>query len=358
VTGRTVVLWSMVVVAVAVVLLVAITALGRAARLRRRRLRDRMRDELRPTIVAVLSDPDAPPPADLPRRGRREELFDVLAFDYLAKVKGEARDALVRLLVDRGTIDAAERRLRRPGVVGRASAAELLGRCGLARSRDPLEGLLPQRSPEVRAAGVRALGRLGDSAAVEPLLGTVHARRSVPTAIVAQAALRTGPSAIPELRAAVHHADDAVRSVAVAVLGLERAVEAVPALVGVVRTDGAVAVRAHAARALGHIGDPRAVDALIDAAGDPPIAGVAATALGELGDARGVEALTALVGDERHDVATAAAIALTYCGAPGVAALRSLRAAGGPAADHAVAAIARAELAGRHRAADGEHPPP
>jgi HEAT repeat protein len=357
VTGRLITLWSTVIVVAAVVVLVLTIAVGRAVRLRRVRSRERLRDEIRPTIVAVLSDPDAPPPSDIPRRGRRDELFEILAFEYLSKVRGESRDALVRLLVERGTIDDAERRLRRPGDVGRSSAAELLGRCGLARSRAPLESLLVRPSHEVRAAGVRALGRLGDPAVVPALLDTVHAKRSVPAAIVAQSALRIGPSAIPALNRAVHHPDDGVRSTAVAVLGLQRAIDAVPTLIRVLADDDVSTVRGHAARALGHIGDPRPVTALIRAAcDDPENAGFAAAALGELGDPTAVETLTSLVRDQHHDIATAAATSLARCGDRGFAALRSLRAEGGPAADHAVAALARAEL-GR-RDGRGDEPDP
>jgi HEAT repeat protein len=73
---------------------------------------------------------------------------------------------------------------------------------------------------------------------------------------------------------------------------------------------------------------------------------VSAAALGELGDARAIEPLTALVGDIRHDVATTAATALTRCGTAGFEALRRLRQEGGQAAEHAVVAIARADVAG------------
>ncbi len=351
-------LWSLITIVGAVVLLVATTAIGRASRLRRRVHRDRIRDELRPMLVAVLADPDAPLNVELPRRRGRQALFEVLAFDYLSKVKGESRDALVRLLVDRGTIDAAERRLRRPGVVGRAAACELLGRCGLARSSGQLQGLLGHRSADLRTASVRALGRLGDPTVVEPLLSTVSGGQSVPAAIVAQAALRVGPAGIPSLQRAIAAPDDAVRSVAVVTLGLERAIEAVPALVGVL-DDDVVTVRGHAARALGHIGDPRAVDPLIRSAHhDREIGGFTATALGELGDRRGVEALVGLADDPRHDVATAAANALTHCGPEGFAALQRLQAGGGPAAGHAVAAVARAELAGQPHAARVTPPAP
>jgi HEAT repeat protein len=354
VTGRAITLWSTVTVAAAVVLLVLVTAAGRAVRLHRHRGRERLRDQLRPTIVAVLSAPDAPLPSAIPRRGRRDELFRILAFDYLSKVRGESRDALVRLLVERGTIDDAERRLRRPGDVGRSAAAELLGRCGLTRSREPLESLLERRSPEVRSAGVRALGRLGDPTVIPALLETLHVTRSVPAAIVAQAALRVGPSAIPALSQAAHDHHDGVRSAAVAVLGLQRAIDAVPTLIDVLAADDVVTVRGHAARALGQIGDPRALNALIRAArDDPENAGVVAVALGDLGDAAAVDALASLVGDEHHDVATAAATSLTRCGDAGIGALRTLQLEGGPAADHALAALARADLGRRRRLGSG-----
>jgi HEAT repeat protein len=132
------------------------------------------------------------------------------------------------------------------------------------------------------------------------------------------------------------------------VLGLQRAVAAVPAIIGVLNTDDVVTVRGHAARALGHIGDPRAVNPLISAArADRENAGVVAAALGELGDPAAVEALTLLVRDPHHDIATAAATSLTRCGDRGFAALRTLQVEGGPAADYAVAALARAALTRR-----------
>ena len=140
-------------------------------------------------------------------------------------------------------------------------------------------------------------------------------------------------------------------------LGLQRAIDAVPTLIGVLDADLVVTVRGYAARALGQIGDPRAVDPLIRSArADPENAGVVAAALGELGDPAAVEALTSLATDQHHDVATAAATSLTRCGDRGFAALRSLQTEGGPAADHAVAALARAELS--RRGALGHEPDP
>jgi HEAT repeat protein len=336
-------LWSLALLFAAMAALLAITAFGRLLRIRRRIRRERLRNALRPSVVALLADPESEP--QLPPVGRRtEDLFEVLSFDYLAKVRGESRDALVRALDDRGTIVAAERRVQRVGTVGRASAAELLGRCALVRSRGPLIGLLAHRSAEVRLVGVRALGRLRDPSAVAPLLAMVDAERSVPAAVVTQALVRIGPRGIEELRAAVRYGSPAERAVAAEALGLQRAVEAVPELLAGL-DDEHVGVRSRAAGALGRIGDPRARDPLLRAVTvDGPLRIVAVHALGDLGDPGAVAILSGLLDDPRHEVASAAAGALARCGPSGLGALRESSEGHDQSARQAAAALAVAGL--------------
>jgi len=71
-------------------------------------------------------------------------------------------------------------------------------------------------------------------------------------------------------------------------------------------------VRKSAANALGKIGDPVSVPALLGAAKDvaPDVRGSVATALGKIGDPAAVPALTAALGDENLDVRLHAAEAL------------------------------------------------
>ncbi len=79
-------------------------------------------------------------------------------------------------------------------------------------------------------------------------------------------------------------------------------------------------VRVSAARALGEIGDARAVEALIGALGEQhaDMRKAAAEALGKIGDARAVEPLVAALKDEQKDVRLAATEALRTIGAPAV----------------------------------------
>lgn len=352
-TGREIITWALVAIGAALVVLVAITAIGREARVLRTARRERITDELRPTIVGVLAEPDRPHDVALPRR-HAADVFEVLAFDYLTKVKGESREALVRTLERLGTIDDAERRVGRPGAIGRAAAAEMLGRCGLVRSTPALTTLLSHRSAEVRAVGVRALGRIGAPGNVGPLLDMLDGPRGAPVASVGQALLRTGPAGVPALREAARHRAPAVRAVSVEVLGLLGAVEAVAELIAIVgeRTVD-TEVRRRAAAALGRIGDPRGVDALCRTLReDADLQVVAAHALGDLGHPSAVPHLVAVVLDEAHDgrdpvpdeVLATAASALARCGHAGIEALESLEHRLGRHAIHARAALARARL--------------
>lgn len=353
-SGIEVMSWSVLAVVAAVVVLVVLTALGRLVRHRRRRRRDQLRDQLRPSVVALLAEPDSE--LQLPSTRRRAgDLFEVLSLDYLAKVRGESRDALVRELEARGTVDAAERRVGRWGGVGRASAAELLGQCGLRRSRDPLLELLSHRSAEVRRVGVRAIGRLGDAATVGPLLAVVDAERSVPPAVVTQALLRAGAGGIPALRSALRTASPGQRAVAAEALGLQRAVGAVPDLIDHLDADDAE-VRVRAVGALARIGDPRACGPLVRLLRtDPSMRMAAARALGELGDPSAVAALSELLDDDRHDVAAAAADSLTRCGPTGLAALRRHADGGGGGSRQARAALARNELGRAPTSVDADY---
>ena len=76
---------------------------------------------------------------------------------------------------------------------------------------------------------------------------------------------------------------------------------AVPALLSVVRDEN-VSVRLAAVEALGHLSDPRAIDALAEALrtdADPRVREAAASALGEIDSQRAVPALIAALGNER-----------------------------------------------------------
>src|SRR5207244_12729539 len=137
-------------------------ALGAAAR----RRRERLEAVIRPALLRYLAA-ENPDPAELEVAGRAAgRSLDVLAAGLLPKLRGEDRDALARVLSERGTIARARRRTRRPGPVRRARAAELLGAAGDAGALPELRRLLVDSNADVRAAAARALGKLGDTDAV------------------------------------------------------------------------------------------------------------------------------------------------------------------------------------------------
>ncbi|HEU5149751.1 MAG TPA: HEAT repeat domain-containing protein, partial [Iamia sp.] len=281
---------------------------------------------------------------------RRAAALEVLAVDLLGKVRGEARQALLRMLEETGAIAAAERRLRRPGPVGRAAAAELLGRTGGPAHVAALVDRLADRDPEVRAVAARALGRIGTPSAVAPLLAALDGRRPIPMGIVGSALLGVGPEGTAPLRYALQagEASPVARALAVEVLGLHGALEAAGVLAD--RTtdrDEAVEVRIRAARALGRIGSPRSVAALasvLSPAEPTALRAVATRALGEIGGDDAATLLIPLLDDPAHVVAANASGALPRCGPLGRTLLLGRAGGEGRGAAHAREALALADL--------------
>lgn len=300
--------------------------------------------------------------AALPRREWRAVEPSVLAL--LGKLRGDSRDALVTLLQRRGTLERALRRTRRPGAVGRARAAELLGATGASAAVPALVDLLADRDPDVRQVAARALGAVGDPAAAPALLAALGSGHGVPPRIVAHSLARLGPGAESALVAALDGTAatgpgaDLARSLAVEILGLTGAVRAGRSLVAALRSDPSLEVRIRAARAVGRIGLPRALGPLVAATADHeplPLRVVAARSLGHLGDAAAVPQLKQLLADPAHRVAHNAAAALALIGPAGVAALTRV-AAGGTGADPTGGLSRAAGHAREALAAAGHHP--
>jgi HEAT repeat protein len=295
-----------------------------------------------PGRLAALAD-------GLPRRQRG--VLDGIVLGYLGKVRGPARQPLLDLLEHNGTVARARRRLHRPGAVGRARAAEVLGRAGGPAVALDLLRLLSDREPAVRAVAAAGLSAATPSAeVVRALLAAVEGDRRVPTGLLVDALLRLGPDAAGHLAAALADGAPHVQAVAAEALGRLASMPATQALLAVLAEPGADAeVRSRAAGALGRIGAPAAVDPLIGLLrpGQPPALRVAAAgALGDLGSPRAVPGLLPLLA-EAYPLAAAAAAALAQLGSAGAAALAEVadREPGTPAGQHAAAGLAVVELA-------------
>ena len=246
----------------------------------------------------------------------------------------------------------------------RADAARLLGRLRDDRALRPLIGALDDEESEVQVAAAEALGELGNPVASVPLIGALRSPlcRRKQAAIAALRKLRSplaveplievvaaktvdgrmsdtdrqdrvlaahalgelGFLAVTPLMVALKQAEPEVKPYIVQALGLvggPEAEQAVETLTAALKDEerGGIA-RPAAAKALGQLGDARAVKPLLAALKDNKwswssrLRETAAEALGKLGDARAVEPLIAALKDKELSVRLAAAGALGELG--------------------------------------------
>ncbi|NIA11603.1 MAG: PilT/PilU family type 4a pilus ATPase, partial [Nitrospiraceae bacterium] len=110
-----------------------------------------------------------------------------------------------------------------------------------------------------------------------------------------------GADLIEPTLALLEHPDEDVRAVALTVASSFEDTRIVPAMIGRLH-DHDWWLRLTAADALGHIGDPRAVQALTEALEDPEIRWAAVEALGRIGDPRALPALARLLKDPAPEI--------------------------------------------------------
>jgi HEAT repeat protein len=184
---------------------------------------------------------------------------------------------------------------------------------------------LRDEDPDVRRDAVEDLGFSDDPRAVELLLEAL--RDEIPK-VRAQAAYAFGQLGIADSRVfealieALRDSDSGVRMMAATgllqILDQRADERALGPLCSALLSDDEPDTRYTAACALGALGDPRAVDALLKALedNDPELRHWAAEALGEIGDPRAVDALVQALEDDYLYVAQPAAEALGEIGDP------------------------------------------
>jgi len=182
-------------------------------------------------------------------------------------------------------------------------ASSVLATIADVRVLVPLMTALESPDWIVRMHAAKALGRIQEPGAVASLVPLLQdnvkaVREETSTALAA-----IGEAAVPSLLAALTHAEWLVRLHAVEALGKTRSPEAVDPLLTVLFNDRDRAVREDAARALGQIGDARAVEFLVTAMKEPGLRPLAVEALGRIGDRSAVPVLIdVLNGVERPEV--------------------------------------------------------
>ncbi|WPF83654.1 HEAT repeat domain-containing protein [Sanguibacter sp. 4.1] len=306
--------WS-VLIGTLVVLVVCCTALlvatvaVRLSRARRARRHDERTAQVKPLVLEVLTaeDEEVAPACEavaaLPDTlWPTAETFVLAAFD---SVRGEVRDALVQVLIQRGTLERALAATQSRSAVRRARAAEVIGLVGHVSGRRGLVRLLSDPNIEVRTVAARALGQIGDPHLTSILLDSLRPGSDVPPSVVGTALLGSGETDTAALEAGLAADDEVVRLTAIAVSAELLVLATARAVADRGLTDPSVTVRVQAARALARLGGAWAVPALA-AATDPTEASVVRVAatrtLGEMPFPPARAHLALLRDDEDPDV--------------------------------------------------------
>jgi HEAT repeat protein len=229
------------------------------------------------TMLGALRDPRAVVP-----------LVSVLRDDDRA-----VRDAAIAALLAIGepavtTLGAC---LSDPVLTVQELASSVLATIADARVLTPLMAALKSPDWIVRMHAAKALGRIKDPGAVAPLVPLLQDKVKAVREETSTALAAIGEAALSSLLAALTHAEWLVRLHAVEALGKTRSPEAVNPLLSVLFNDHDRAVREDAIRALGQIGDGRAVEFLVTVMKEPGLRPLAVEALGQIGDRRAVPVL-------------------------------------------------------------------
>ena len=334
------------VVAVVAALGVAGTALATFSAIRRQRRQEARRPEVetkvRLIVFRAIDEGDLSPEAIQALTPLERRTLEAQARGLVANLRGADRETLGRVLDRLGAVDAARAQTRSKRAGDRAKAGEFLGESGSpAAVRDLLE-LLQDPDPKVRWAAARGLGRLGHPSAVSPLLASLEGLRSVPVDVVADAVFQIRECPVPVLREGLHSPSVPTRAVTVELLGRFQALVAADDVIDLLHHDPSVEVRARAARSLGRMGSPKAVEPLLAYVDGGPVAmrAQAIWALGEIGAPEALPYLrTCLLGPSHH-LGELAADALSSMGQPGLGALIEISQRDGTAAAIATRALA------------------
>ena len=180
-----------------------------------------------------------------------------------------------------------------PGVQEAASA--VLALIADERVLIPLIDALENQDWIVRMHAAKALGRIKDARAIEPLIPLLQDKVKAvrEEATIALAAI--GDAALPSLLEALKHPEWLVRLHAGEALGKSRSADAVEPLLWVLFNDHDQAIREDVIRALGQLGDGRALEFLMTVMKEPGLRPLAVDALGKIGDRRAVQVLIAVL---------------------------------------------------------------
>jgi HEAT repeat protein len=212
--------------------------------------------------------------------------------DPVAKVRETAAESLVN--ESNPAVIPFEIRTLQSGtdLIARMRAAEALGKLHATSAVDALIAALSDPSPAIWSKAVVALGQIGDPSAAQPIAASMRVFRFSwydPSLALS----KLGEPGLNAILPLLKSNDEWMRILAAQGLQLFKGPRVTTALISALQ-DPSDAVRGDAAGSLGSIGDPAAVDPLMEALQRPGRSKDAiAAVLGRLGDRRSVPVLIA-----------------------------------------------------------------
>jgi HEAT repeat protein len=308
-------------------LLLALIVATKARRQIRDLRRRRRRAALEPLVLRYGAAREGSIAALLPGPPGRldRDVLEAILLDQIQAVRGSVRDRLVRACEELGLLDRQIALLasRRPWV--RAEAAEKLGLMRSPRAAEPLARAMDDPVGEVRIRAARALGAVRGRAAVSKLVTALMEPNRWSAMRVADILTGMGEEAVADLMREMAHLPDPSRLLVIDIFGRVRSLRSIDTLRELLH-DRVPDIRARAAHALGTIGDPGSVPALVAALADPewPVRAMAAKALGRIPGDDAVRPLCGALTDSQWWVRANAAEALKGKGDEGHRALVSM----------------------------------
>ena len=298
--------------------------------------------EVRALLFRAIDEGDLSPAAIEALTPVQRQVLETQAKALLPSLRGKDRETLGVVLDRLGAVEAARRQTKSKRAVARAEAGEFLGESGSPEAVRDLVQLLQDPDAKVRWAAARGLGRLGHPSAVPALLSSIEGNLPVPVDVVAGAVAEIRECPVPLLREGLASPSVPTRALTVELLGRFQALVAADEVIDLLHNDPSVEVRARAARSLGRMGSPRAVQPLLACVEDGPVAirAQAIWALGEMGALEAIPVLRTTLMGSSHHLAELAADALAAMGPSGIQALSEIAAGGSPGAPLAARTLA------------------
>jgi HEAT repeat protein len=226
---------------------------------------------------------------------------DARAVGPLVQLLGDedraVREAAIQALtaIGEAAVPDLGRCLKGANLTVQESAISILATIADIRVLDVLLSALSSTDWIVRMHAAKGLGRIADPRCIARMMPLLQDKVKAVRVEAAEALARIGQAAVPSLLEALQSREWLVKLHAIEALGKMQSPDTVEPLLFVLFNDPDAAVRTDAVRALGDIGDPRAVDFLLTALNDLDVRPVAVESLGKIGDRRAVPALVKIV---------------------------------------------------------------